>query len=140
MRLTDSERERFLSRIGPPNDNGCMEWLGRVDRDGYGVFDIRRGKTAAGKEIKYSLRANIVAWEVEYNEDFPEGMLSCHTCDNPPCCNAKDHLYPGTAKDNMVDRSVRGRYGSGVSKAKGKENSKSKSIHSQLDEILKRSK
>lgn len=142
MRLTDSERERFLSRIGPPNDNGCMEWLGRVDRDGYGVFDIRRGKTAAGKEIKYSLRANIVAWEVEYNEDFPEGMLSCHTCDNPPCCNAKDHLYPGTPKDNMVDRKVRGRYGNndGRKNRKDKGKSKGSSIDKQLNEILKRSK
>ena len=142
LRLTNIEKERFLSRIGPPNDNGCQEWLGRVDRDGYGVFDIRRGTDDNGKELKYSLRANIVAWEVEYNEDFPDGMLSCHTCDNPPCCNAKDHLYPGTAKDNMVDRKVRGRYG-GSDKRKDRKDRgmiKGSKIDKQLDEILKRSK
>ena len=38
----------------------------------------------------------------------PNGRLACHTCDNPPCCNAK-HLYWGTQKDNVNDREKRGR-------------------------------
>lgn len=138
MRLTDSERERFLSKLGQPDSNGCIEWLGRRDRDGYGVFDIRRGTDNTGKEIKYSLRANIVAWEVEYDEEFPKGLYACHTCDNPPCCNARDHLYPGTPSDNMVDRRNRGR--DGRKESKGKKVIKGGKIHNQLDEILKRSK
>ena len=34
----------------------------------------------------------------------------CHHCDNPPCFNPS-HLYAGTRKLNMLDRSLRGRHG-----------------------------
>jgi hypothetical protein len=32
-------------------------------------------------------------------------MLSCHHCDNPPCCNPNgtEHLFLGTPKDNSDD-------------------------------------
>jgi hypothetical protein len=39
---------------------------------------------------------------------IPDGMLVCHTCDNPPCCNPK-HLFLGTFQDNIDDRERKGR-------------------------------
>lgn len=145
-RLTDEEKERFLSRVSEPDENGCRVWLGRRDKDGYGLFDIRRGKRDDGKEAKYALRCNIVAWEIEYDEEFPKGHFACHTCDNPPCCNARDHIYPGTPSDNMVDREVRGRANrkGGGTKEGGKEKRKGMvrrtNIEIMLDRVLKEKK
>jgi DNA-binding NarL/FixJ family response regulator len=35
-------------------------------------------------------------------------MYVCHHCDNPPCVNS-DHLFAGTAKQNMQDCKAKGR-------------------------------
>jgi hypothetical protein len=37
---------------------------------------------------------------------IPAGMYICHGCDNPICVNP-DHLYAGTASDNMHDKARR---------------------------------
>lgn len=37
-----------------------------------------------------------------------KGVMACHKCDNPPCCNP-DHLFPGTAMDNTTDCKEKGR-------------------------------
>jgi hypothetical protein len=49
----------------------------------------------------------VVAWEQE-NGPIPNGMVGCHRCDNPPCCNPK-HIFPGTRGDNCRDREAKGR-------------------------------
>jgi hypothetical protein len=41
-------------------------------------------------------------------QPWPVGMLGCHTCHNPPCCNP-GHIYPGTHQDNMDDMVQAGR-------------------------------
>lgn len=35
--------------------------------------------------------------------------LICHTCDTPACVNP-DHLFPGSAKDNVQDSLAKGRW------------------------------
>lgn len=39
---------------------------------------------------------------------LPETTFVCHHCDNAQCCNP-NHLFPGTAKDNNLDRARKGR-------------------------------
>lgn len=77
--------------------DGCWEWTGARDKDGYGVFNYA-GKTS---------RAPKVALELD-GRPVPRGMMACHTCDNPGCVRV-DHLYPGTPKQNVADMMSRGR-------------------------------
>ena len=49
-----------------------------------------------------------VAYEAYYAEPIPDGMLVCHTCDNPGCFNP-EHLFLGTHQDNVLDQIAKGR-------------------------------
>ena len=51
--------------------------------------------------------ASRVAWTLTYGP-IPKGLLVCHTCDNPACCNVA-HMFLGTTKDNAQDSVKKGR-------------------------------
>lgn len=87
---------RFLSKISV--GDGCHEWAAGRFSAGYGAFSL------GGRQQK----AHRVMWMLHYGE-IPSGMYICHHCDNPPCCRI-DHLYLGTAQDNMSDKMARGRH------------------------------
>ena len=76
----------------------CYEWQSTIKRDGYGQFWMN------GK----SVRAHRAAYELLVG-DIPEGKMVLHKCDNRKCVNP-DHLYIGTAKDNVRDMHERGRF------------------------------
>lgn len=77
-------------------DEGCWEWGGARDRDGYGIF------TYAGKNY----RAHKLALELD-GRPVPNGKYACHKCNNP-CCVRPSHLYPGTPTQNMEDAKANG--------------------------------
>lgn len=111
-RKTFDDREyidHFWSGVQPSSDDSCWPWMrsSASQKWKYGNTSIN-GKT---------LRAHRVAFRLAFGY-FPK--VSCHSCDNPICCNPK-HIIDGTHKLNVKHMLERGRTnprrgsGSGVS-------------------------
>ncbi len=119
--------DRFWEKVDQRGD-GCREWMAHRTARGYGVFvETVNGTT-------FHRAAHRVAWRLVYGT-IPEGLIVCHSCDNPPCCHLIDipvservidpvhgvwtnhdgragHLWLGTDADNSADRDRKGRNGS----------------------------
>lgn len=93
----------FVDRKGP---NDCWPYVGGKRRErcnanrviDYGKYKARDGKT---------WNAHRYSWFLT-NGPIPDGLMVCHTCDNPPCCNPA-HLFLGTSQDNADDMVAKGR-------------------------------
>ncbi len=92
----DERYDAKVDRSGGPD--ACWPWMAYTDPNGYGTIG-RNGKM---------VRANRVALERELGRSIWPGQCSCHTCDNPPCCNPS-HLFEGTRGDNQRDMVAKGR-------------------------------
>jgi hypothetical protein len=103
-RLTD---EQFIEALwgkvdtspgqGPKGE--CWCFVGSTDDDGYG----RMLRTDYPPQ-----RVHRVVLAAKLGRELEPKEQALHRCDNPPCVRP-DHLFSGTAVDNVVDRTIKGR-------------------------------
>lgn len=102
-------QERFWSKVDRRGADECWPWTAAARRkdEGYGAFWLDRRHQPASK----------VAW-ILTNGPVPAGLVVCHQCDNPPCCNPA-HMFLGTRLENDQDRVRKKRhcYGSRIGNA-----------------------
>ena len=91
-------KQTFESFIEREPMSGCWIWTGMANEAGYGRY------RPDGRKKVFAHRA---AFEM-HKGAIPDGAMVCHVCDNPACVNP-DHLYLGSAADNMRDKVARGR-------------------------------
>lgn len=103
--------EKFWAKVAKGTEGECWPWMGYRQPEGprrlaYGIY--RYGKRVV-------TRAHRAAYELAVGP-IPAGMIVCHTCDVPYCCNPA-HLWLGSVADNNADRQSKGRtihpFGSG---------------------------
>jgi hypothetical protein len=97
----DFSIETVKRRVTVDAQTGCWVWQGALVTSGYGMVSV------AGRDW----RTHRLAWATTHGP-IPSGLLVCHHCDNPPCCNP-DHLFLGTVQDNADDAVRKGRTASG---------------------------
>ncbi len=119
--MNTEEFNRWFDTNLIETNSGCMEWNGCKLSSGYGIVRID------GKNI----RAHRIALERKLERKIVSGMLACHSCNNPSCCNP-DHLREGTTQDNMNDKVSSDR------QTKGETNGNSKLTVDQVIEIRNR--
>jgi hypothetical protein len=88
--------KRFWDKVDITNK--CWNWIGYKNRAGYGMLGI-------GYQRPYVHR---LSWEIHFGP-IPAGKQVCHHCDNPACIRP-DHLFLGTARDNLLDAIEKGRH------------------------------
>jgi HNH endonuclease len=93
--LSLSERIDRLS-ITEPN-TGCHLWIGAINSGGYGKIKVN-GHTCRASRVSYLAKVGPIA----------DGLFVLHKCDTPACVNPA-HLFLGTAKDNIMDATRKGR-------------------------------
>lgn len=83
----------FWAKVVKGSPTECWPWTGYVrPSNGHGLSMYKGHPTHASRK----------AW-ILTNGFVPSNLCVCHKCDNKLCCNP-DHMYLGTAIDNVLDQ------------------------------------
>lgn len=108
----------LFKRLAKKDAKGCMLWSG-ANCKGYGMIGFRGRPYPAHRFV----------WSMVHGP-IPKGMFVCHKCDTPACCNV-DHLFIGTAQENLADMREKNRH------AKGRSHGNSKLTDAKAREVVR---
>lgn len=97
---------KYWSRV--EKSDGCWNWTGALNSGGYPLLSVKNIPSEyerTGRTYSQVLAHRVMAAR---DRDLQAGDYVCHTCDNPKCVRP-DHLYVGSALDNMLDMILKGR-------------------------------
>lgn len=97
MDLKEKDINRFWSKVEKSEESDCWTWSGAKIYSGYGRIYVS-GKVYSAHRVSFKIK----------NGYLDDTLFVCHRCDNPSCVNP-NHLFLGTAKDNMKDQREKGR-------------------------------
>jgi hypothetical protein len=96
----ETRQQRFDKKYVINEVTDCWEWTAACNNIGYGLFRYNNQLMRSAHRVSYEI----------HKGPIPQGMVVCHTCDNPKCVNP-NHLWTGTRQDNSKDMTNKGRCG-----------------------------
>ncbi|AGM12078.1 HNH endonuclease [Streptomyces phage Lika] len=123
--------ERFLAKVGEPDENGCRNWTasGVLWPDGTLKTATFHGGPRRGRAGRAKVPAARFAWTLFHGE--PGDQVVRHKCDNGRCVEVS-HLELGTQADNVLDMVERH-----VNKQGGEGHGGAKLTHGQAAEVYR---